>query len=50
MQVISPDFEDHLREIFEKPKDRERVKVLEFRVKKKDKKKKAVPVKKAGKK
>lgn len=47
MQIMSPDFEDHMKELFETPKDRERAKVLQFKAKKKDKKKKVLvkPVK-----
>ena len=53
MQVISPDFEDHMRELFERPKDRERERLLKFKSKQKDKKKKVIkpvkPVKKGRK-
>ncbi len=43
MQVISPnpslDFEDHIRELFEKPKDKEREKIMQImKFKKKPKK------------
>ena len=42
MQIIdSPDFEEHIRQLFETPKDRERERMLQFKnKKKKDKKKK----------
>ncbi len=51
MQIIdSPDFEEHLRQLFETPKDREREKIMQFRKKQKDKKKKGDLKKPKGKK
>ena len=37
MQVISPDFEDHMKELFDTPKDKQRNKVLKIKKAKKEK-------------